>query len=72
MTVKRNLKSYPDALTVADVAEILQVSTKTVYNKIKAGKLFSVRLGRENRISKSSLINYMQTAEKKPLRLRKE
>ena len=72
MTVKRNLRSYPDALTVADVAEILQVSTKTVYNKIKAGKLFSVRLGRENRISKSSLMNYMQTAEKKPLRLRKE
>lgn len=72
MTVKRNLKSYPDALTVADVAEILQISTKTVYNKIKTGKLFSVRLGRENRISKSSLMNYMQTAEKKPLRLRKE
>ena len=72
MTVKRNLRSYPDALTVADVAEILQVSTKTVYNKIKAGKLFSVRLGRENRISKSSLMNYMQTAEKKPLRLGKE
>ena len=72
MTVKRNLRSYPDALTVADVAEILQVSTKTVYNKIKAGKLFSVRLGRENRISKSSLMNYMQTAEKKPLRLEKE
>lgn len=72
MTVKRNLRSYPDALTVADVAEILQVSTKTVYNKIKVGKLFSVRLGRENRISKSSLMNYMQTAEKKPLRLRKE
>lgn len=72
MTVKRNLRSYPDALTVADVAEILQVSTKTVYNKIKTGKLFSVRLGRENRISKSSLMNYMQTAEKKPLRLGKE
>lgn len=72
MTVKRNLRSYPDALTVADVAEILQVSTKTVYNKIKVGKLFSVRLGRENRISKSSLMNYMQTAEKKPLRLGKE
>lgn len=72
MTVKRNLRSYPDALTVADVAEILQVSTKTVYNKIKAGKLFSVRLGNENLIAKTSLVNYMQTAEKKPLRLEKE
>lgn len=72
MTVKRNLRSYPDALTVADVAEILQVSTKTVYNKIKAGKLFSVRLGNENLIAKTSLVNYMQTAEKKPLRLGKE
>lgn len=72
MTVKRTLRSYPDALTVADVAEILQVSTKTVYNKIKAGKLFSVRLGNENLIAKTSLVNYMQTAEKKPLRLEKE
>lgn len=72
MTVKRNLRSYPDALTVADVAEILQVSTKTVYNKIKAGKLFSVRLGNENLIAKTSLVNYMQTVEKKPLRLGKE
>ena len=32
---ERNLRSYPMALTVPEVAEILRVCTKTVYKLIK-------------------------------------
>lgn len=60
----RQLKDYPAALTVAEVAEILRVSTKTVYNMIKSEKLFAVRVGREHRIAKSNLIDYLRAADK--------
>ena len=41
------------ALTAAEVAEILRVSTKTVYKLIKEKSLPAVKVGRENRIAKS-------------------
>lgn len=61
----RQLKDYPAALTVAEVAEILRVSTKTVYKMIKTGTLRAVKVGRENRIAKSILIDYLRAADKK-------
>ena len=41
------------ALTAAEVAEILRVSTKTVYKLIKEKSLPAVKVGRENRIARS-------------------
>ena len=63
----RQLKDYPAALTVAEVAEILRVSTKTVYKMIKENKLPAVKVGRENRVAKSRLIEYLRTASAESL-----
>ena len=51
------------ALNAAEVAEILRVSTKTVYKLIKEKSLPAVKVGRENRIAKSQLIDYLRQRE---------
>lgn len=57
---EKELRCYPAALTAAEVAEILRVSIKTVYKLIKEKSLPAVKVGRENRIAKSQLIDYLQ------------
>lgn len=57
---EKELRCYPAALTAAEVAEILRVSIKTVYKLIKEKTLPAVKVGRENRIAKSQLIEYLQ------------
>ena len=56
--ITKSLCGYPAALNVKETAEILRVSTKTVYKLIAEGKLPAVKVGRENRIAKSELIKY--------------
>ena len=42
-------------LTVAEVADLMRVSTMTVYRFIKAGDLAAVRLGKSYRIAEDDL-----------------
>ncbi len=58
--VQKELRTYPDALTVKEVAEILRVSTKTVYKLIKENEIPAVKVGREQRIAKAQLITFLQ------------
>lgn len=62
---ERSLCKYPAALTAAEVSEILRVSIKTVYKLIKEKALPAVKVGRENRIAKSQLINYLRQIDKR-------
>lgn len=61
---EKELRCYPAALNAAEVAEILRVSIKTVYKLIKEKSLPAVKVGRENRIAKSQLIDYLQQKDK--------
>lgn len=56
----KSLHGYPDALTVKEAAEILRVCTKTIYKIINSGELPAVKAGREMRISKSNIIDYLR------------
>ncbi len=58
--VQKELRAYPDALTVKEVAEILRVSTKTVYKLIKENEIPAVKVGREQRVAKAQLITFLQ------------
>lgn len=58
--LQKDLRIYPDALTVKEVAEILRVSTKTVYKLIKENEIPAVKVGREQRVAKSLLITFLQ------------
>ena len=59
---ERELRSYSMALTVPEVAEILRVCTKTVYKLIKEGSIPHVKIGREIRVPKGRLIDYLQNS----------
>lgn len=59
MRITKSLRRYPAALNVKEVSEILRVSTKTVYKLIDSGSFPAVKVGRENRVAKSRLINYL-------------
>ena len=46
-------------LTVAEVADILRVSTMTVYRLIKSGDLRAVRVGKSYRLSEDDVDAYL-------------
>ena len=48
-------------MTVAEVADILRVSTMTVYRLIKAGDLRAARIGKSFRISEDDVDTYLQS-----------
>ena len=46
-------------LTVQEVAELMRVSTMTVYRLIKAGDLPAVRVGRSFRVPEQAVHDYL-------------
>lgn len=46
-------------LTVAEVADIMRVSTMTVYRLIKAGDLKAVRVGKSYRLAEDDVDRYL-------------
>ena len=57
-------QEYPDVLNVKQVSKLLGVSTKTVYKLINDGTLSCLKVGREFRILKVTVMNYMRAFEK--------
>ena len=53
-------KEYPDVMDVKQTSGLLGVSTKTVYKLINTGSLSALKVGREFRVPKISLIKYMK------------
>ena len=50
-------------LTVAEVADVLRVSTMTVYRLIKSGDVAAIRVGKSYRISEPELQAYLASGE---------
>lgn len=48
-------------LTAGEVADLLRVSTMTVYRLIRGGELPAVRVGRSYRVRQSDLDGYLQS-----------
>jgi excisionase family DNA binding protein len=46
-------------LTVGEVANIMRVSTMTVYRLIKSGQLGAVRVGKNYRLRRDDIENYL-------------
>lgn len=57
---ERKETERPDILNVDEVADVLRVSTQTVYNMIKDGRLPAFKAGREWRFSKNELEKIMK------------
>ena len=48
-------------LTVAEVAEMMRVSTMTVYRMVHAGEMPAIRFGRSFRIPESAVVAAIET-----------
>jgi excisionase family DNA binding protein len=48
-------------LTVAEVADMMRVSTMTVYRMVHAGEMPAIRFGRSFRIPESAVVALIQT-----------
>lgn len=58
----RSIESLPDIIEPADAAEVMHVSTKTIYRLIRCGRLRACRIGRRYRIRKSWLLDLIEAA----------
>ena len=56
--------NYPDAMTLAQFAECLNISTKLASRLVHEKKVFAKKVGREYRISKSSVIEFVHGEKK--------
>lgn len=52
--------NYPDAMTLAQFAECLGISTKLASRLVHEKKVFAKKVGREYRISKSSVMEFVR------------
>ena len=59
-THKNNvLAEYPDVLTPEDVMNFLSIGRNTVYSILKTGELSSVKVGKQYRIPKKYILEYL-------------
>lgn len=56
-------RHYPDALTPAQVQEMLGVGRRMTYRLLRKGEIQSVRMGRLYRVPKVAVIDYLCAAD---------
>ena len=57
---QHSFKGYPDVLNVEQVSEVLGISTKSVYKLLKDSSLKSLKIGREFKIPKLYVLQYLK------------
>lgn len=60
-TSYRSFDDLPVVLTVPEAADALRIGRNTAYNLVRCKKLRSVKAGRQLRIPKSALLEYLET-----------
>ena len=55
----RSLEDLPLTLTVEEAGQILRVGRNTAYELVRYGKLPSVRVGKQIRIPRQALLDYL-------------
>ena len=56
---RSTLKKYPDVMSLSQMAECLGISTKLASRILRECEIYSVKMGREYRISKSAIMEYV-------------
>ena len=51
--------NYNDVVTVGELAKMLKIGRNTAYELVRAGIVPSVKIGRQIRISKQAVLNYI-------------
>lgn len=53
-------EELPLILTVAEVAKILRIGKNTTYKLIRCGKLRSLRIGRQLRVPRQAVLDFLE------------
>lgn len=61
--IASGLAGYEEILTVKEAAKILKVSNGKIYDMVHTNELISVRIGRCIRITKTSIITLLASAQ---------
>ena len=56
----RSLDELPLALRVEDLAQVLDIGRNNAYELLRSGKIFSIRVGKQFRIPKKSVEDYLK------------
>ena len=56
----RSLNELPIVLRVEDLMQVLDVGRNTAYELLRSGKIFSIRVGKQIRIPKESVEEYLK------------
>ena len=62
-TVSSNLDNLPLSMRIEDVMKVLDIGRNTAYALVKSGKLRSIKIGRQIRISKDALEAFLRGIE---------
>lgn len=57
-----NFDQLPLLLTVDDLSKVLDISKTNTYNLVRSDKLKVVKIGKQYRVPKEALIDYLRTA----------
>lgn len=57
-----SLRKYDDVLTIADLIDYLAIGKNTAYTLVREGKIKSFRIGRNYKIPKQAVIDYIHSA----------
>ena len=60
----RSLDDLPVTLRVEELMPLLGIGRNTAYDLVRSGRLRSVRVGRQVRIPKNALIEFLENTEK--------
>lgn len=55
--------ALPLALHVEDLMPILQIGRNSAYALVRSGRIHSIKIGQQIRIPKSSLVEFLETAQ---------
>lgn len=65
MDKQKKLNQYPDLMNIIDICEYLNISRTTAYALIKNNdKIFTIKIGRQYKISKISFANFLNISLK--------
>ena len=62
MTKYTDVSQVPLVLSVPDMAGVLGISRNTAYDLVRSGRIRTVRIGRQIRISKAALQEFLQVS----------
>ncbi len=62
MTNYHSFDDLPLTLRVEDLIEILHIGRNTAYELVRSGQIHSIKIGRQLRIPKQALIDYLNSS----------